>query len=107
MSGQVRECSSGSLNLERVVVKRPRGESYTTDFMACAEYRLMYFVPQVVEPVLRLRDDGRTRTNAPSPAQPLRFAFRFRSPCDRFWPQRWPPQSYVGQEWNMVSLATA
>ena len=45
------ECTCGSSNFERVVVER-RGlrPPYRTDFIACAECRLMYFAPEPPEP---------------------------------------------------------
>lgn len=36
-------CSCGSENFERVTVLRPNGTPYATDFVACAECRVMYF----------------------------------------------------------------
>jgi hypothetical protein len=42
-----RECICGSSNFERVVVSRPNGRSYTTEFLACAECRVMYFSPEL------------------------------------------------------------
>lgn len=41
-----RECVCGSGNFERVTVRRPNGAPYRTDFIACAECRLMYFSPE-------------------------------------------------------------
>lgn len=38
-------CSCGSENFERVTVLRPNGTPYATDFVACAECRVMYFGP--------------------------------------------------------------
>lgn len=50
LEGLVRECVCGSLNFERVIVQRARGEQYTTDFIACAECRVMYYCPESKEP---------------------------------------------------------
>ena len=43
-------CSCGSENLNRVTVLRPNGSPYATDFVACAECRVMYFSPAEREP---------------------------------------------------------
>ena len=40
------ECVCGSNNFERVVVRRPNGDPYPTEFLACAECRVMYFSPE-------------------------------------------------------------
>jgi hypothetical protein len=40
------ECACGSNNFERVVVGRPNGSAYRTAFVACAECRVMYYVPE-------------------------------------------------------------
>ncbi|MDP9044019.1 MAG: hypothetical protein M3O01_04360 [Pseudomonadota bacterium] len=44
------ECTCGSSNFERVVVRRPNGQTYRTDFIACAECRVMYFDPEPRDP---------------------------------------------------------
>jgi hypothetical protein len=48
--GLVRECTCGSNNFERVVVHRPRAMPYETDFVACAECRVMYYSPKANDP---------------------------------------------------------
>ena len=48
--GLVRECACGSNNFERVVVQRPRSTPYETDFIACAECRVMYYSPKANDP---------------------------------------------------------
>ena len=40
------ECSCGASNFERVIVRRPNGDAYRTDFVACIECRVMYFDPE-------------------------------------------------------------
>ena len=40
------ECPCGSSNFERVIVRRPGGQPYRTEFIACAECRVMYFDPE-------------------------------------------------------------
>lgn len=45
------ECICGSGNFERVVVRRPNGNPYRTEFLARTECRVMYFDPEPkVEP---------------------------------------------------------
>lgn len=44
------ECACGSQNFERVVVKRPNGTPYPTEFIACAECRVMYYSPEARDP---------------------------------------------------------
>lgn len=39
------ECTCGCENFERVVVMRPNGTPYATDFLACVECRVMYYWP--------------------------------------------------------------
>jgi len=39
------ECACGGLDFERVIVQRPLRGSYTTDFVACARCRTMFFAP--------------------------------------------------------------
>lgn len=44
------ECPCGSSNFERVVVRRTGGQPYRTEFIACAECRVMYFDPEPRDP---------------------------------------------------------
>jgi hypothetical protein len=44
------ECVCGAQNFERVVVERRGKNPYRTDFIACAECRIMYFSPEPLEP---------------------------------------------------------
>ena len=50
LEGLIRECTWGSNNFERVVVQRPRAAPYETDFVACAECRVMYYIPEANDP---------------------------------------------------------
>jgi hypothetical protein len=40
------ECTCGSSNFERVIVRRPNGDPYRTEFVACTECRAMYYDPE-------------------------------------------------------------
>ncbi len=44
------ECACGSNNFERVVVRRPNGNPYRTEFIACVECRVMYYLPEPRDP---------------------------------------------------------
>ena len=44
------ECACGSQNFERVVVTRLNGKPYRTEFVACAECRVMYYSPETRAP---------------------------------------------------------
>ena len=46
----IRECACGSNNFERVMVHRPRTPAYETDFIACAECKVMYYSPKAGDP---------------------------------------------------------
>lgn len=65
------ECQCGSIDFERVVVERqPRG-SYTTDFVACARCKTMYFVP-LPPVVVTPRPPGSTGYGGPFNGSPTR-----------------------------------
>ena len=44
------ECACGSQNFERVVVMRLNRKPYRTEFIACAECRVMYYSPETQAP---------------------------------------------------------
>ena len=50
------ECTCGAQNFERIVVERRGLAPYLTSFVACAECRVMYYVPEPLErePVKRM-----------------------------------------------------
>ena len=44
------ECHCGSTSFERVVVARPGGGIYRTEFIACEHCRIMFWKPQQTKP---------------------------------------------------------
>jgi hypothetical protein len=57
------ECICGAQNFERVTVARRGKSPYRTDFIACAECRIMYFDPEPFEPEPVSRLSTVTTTN--------------------------------------------
>jgi len=64
------ECQCGGIDFERVVVQRSPRAAYTTDFVACAHCKTMFFVP-IPPVVVTPRAPGSTGHGGPFNGSPV------------------------------------